>query len=801
MYIYPTILFGLLDVVKSYEKQYTSAVSMTLPPPSTERTLNIYLTLAQYPILSAKMRSRMRRELFARGVIDPQAFEAEVREKAIRSQALEGLHNPFTEEPSDIWELRMVRVRDYLTDFYFAYNLPFDLFEQIVRDVLNERGARDEYQISFNPELAPQSLLFEQAKGIEKLDPEERSKAGARLQEIKVVLIRTLISDQLAYVNIAKDWFTIADLKKIRDRKIGAGKIGGKSAGMLLAARVLVEAGDDEIRACLNMPESYFIGADLTYDFMSLNGMMHWADQKYKTEEQIRADYPILQKDMLTGQLPVDILDSLRNLLDTVAQQPLIVRSSSLLEDNFGTSFAGKYESHFCPNQGTPEENLRDLTQAIIRIYASVFNPDALLYRRAKGLQDYDERMAILIQVVQGERFGKYHLPEVAGVGFSHNLYRWSPQIRRDDGFLRLVWGLGTRAVDRVGNDYPRLVALSHPMLHPATSTKEIRHYSQQYVDLINIEANSFESLPIGDVLDARYPVLRYMVQVDQGGYLTPLRSMIVEGGMNQLVITFDELLRRTSLAPLMRKMLEILENSYRSPVDTEFTARIVDPMSPQPQVEVTLLQCRPQSHIKELEARLPQNLVSEDIIFSTPRMAPRGRIQEIRYVIFVTPEGYFKLPTQAARAMLRQSISSLNKALAGNCFICIGPGRWGTSNPDLGIHIGYGDIYNTRALIELTGEGIGSAPEASFGTHFFQDLVESEIFPLAIYLEDDGVIFKRDFFYETPNSLVDYIHEEIDLPDCLRLIAVSSYRSNHHLELVMDNEKDGRTVAYLVPD
>jgi hypothetical protein len=386
-------------------------------------------------------------------------------------------------------------------------------------------------------------------------------------------------------------------------------------------------------------------------------------------------------------------------------------------------------------------------------------------------------------------------------VGFSHNLYRWSPQIRREDGFLRLVWGLGTRAVDRVGNDYPRLVALSHPMLHPATSTKELRHYSQQYVDLINIETNSFESLPIGEVLDAHYPVLRYMVQVDQGGYLTPLRSTIVEGGMNQLVITYDELLRRTSLAPLMRKMLELLENSYRSPVDTEFTARIVDPMNPQPQVEVTLLQCRPQSHIKELEARLPQSLDAEDIVFSTPRMAPRGRITDIRYVIFVTPEGYFTLPTPAARAMLRQAISSLNKALAGKHFICIGPGRWGTSNPDLGIHIGYGDIYNTRALIELTGEGIGSAPEASFGTHFFQDLVESEIFPLAIYLEDDGVIFKRDFFYETPNSLSDYIDQVIDLPDCLRLIEVSSYRSNHHLELVMDNENDGRTVAYLVPD
>jgi hypothetical protein len=773
---------------------------MTLPQPSTERTLKIYLSLIQYPILSTRIRSRMRRELFARGVINPQTFEAEIRDKAIRSQALEGVHNPFTEEPSDLWELRLTRVRDYLTDFYFAYNLPYELFEQIVREVLSERGARDEWLISFNPELAPQSMLFDQALAIEKLPFEERVQAEARLQEIKVVLIRTLISDQLAYVNIAKDWFTFADLANIRDRKIGPGKIGGKSAGMLLAARILLEAGDDEIRGCLNIPESYFIGADLTYDFMSLNGLMHWADQKYKNEEQIRAEYPILQERFLAGHLPVDIIEALHSLLNQIGRQPIIVRSSSLLEDNFGTSFAGKYESHFCPNQGTLEENLRDLTRAMIRIYASIFNPDALLYRRAKGLQDYDERMAILLQVVQGERYGRYHFPHASGVAFSRNFYRWSPQIRREDGFIRLVWGLGTRAVDRVGNDYPRLVALSHPLLHPTSSTQEIRHYSQQYVDLINLEDNKFESPPVETVLDSHYPLLRYLVQIDQGGYLTPLRTSILEGGIQQLVLTFDGLLRRTPFAARMRTILQLLEKNYRSPVDTEFTVEIVNPTEPQPDVKITLLQCRPQSHIKEIDAHLPKNLPSEDIIFSTPRMAPRGRIPDIHYVLFVTPQGYFSLPTAAARSALAQEISRLNKILAGKRFICVGPGRWGTSNPDLGIHIGYGDIYNTRALVELAGKEIGSAPEASFGTHFFQDLVESEIFPLAIYLEDEGVVFNHAFFYETPNYISEIDAEGAKLSDCLRLIAVSSYRPDHHLELVMDNEDDGRSVAYLSP-
>jgi hypothetical protein len=790
---------------------------MATPPAASDPILRIYLALSQYPILGAHIRARMRRELFKRGVVTQQAFEAEARENAIRSQALEGLHDPFAEEPSEIWERRLQRVREHLTDFHFANNLPYTLFEEIVRDTLGERGADvDDVAISFNPELAPQGMLFDQAFAIEKMPPQERQRHEARLQEIKVVLIRTMISDQLAYVKIAKDWFTISDLNWIRSRKLGGGKIGGKAAGMLLAARILSESGDEDIRDHLKIPESYFFGADLTYTFMALNGLMHWGDQKYKLEEQICADYERIQEDFLAGEFPVDILERVRSLLKEVAGKPLIVRSSSLLEDNFGNSFAGKYESHFCPNQGSPEQNLVDFTRAIKRTYASMLNPDALLYRRARGLQDYDERMAILVQVVQGEQLGRYYLPHAAGVAFSRNDYRWSPQIRREDGFVRLVWGLGTRAVDRVGNDFPRLVALSHPLLHPESSAKMILRYSQQYVDLIDLEDNSLKTLPVREVLPQRHPLLRYLAEIDQGGYLVPLRYTLKDDLQERLVLTFDQLLRRTPMAPRMRRMLQTLEMHYGGPVDTEFTVEVLNPETVNPEVNIHLLQCRPQSHMKENEARLPQNLKEEDIIFSTTRMAPQGRLSNIQYVLFVTPEGYFSLPTSAERAELRLAISRLNAALKGQRFICVGPGRWGTSNPDLGIHIGYADIYNTLALVELAGAGIGAAPEASFGTHFFQDLLESNIYPLAIYLEDaptggaapagTGVLFNRSFFYDSPNQVRLFLPEDPLAGEggdscCLRLISVSSFRMGCHLELVMDDASQGRSVAYLEAD
>ena len=477
----------------------------------------------------------------------------------------------------------------------------------------------------------------------------------------------------------------------------------------------------------------------------------------------------------------------------------MIIRSSSLLEDNFGTSFAGKYDSLFCPNQGNLEQNLDKLTKAIAHIYASTLNPDALLYRRSKGLQDYDERMAILIQVVKGERTEQFYLPHAAGVAFSRNFYRWSPEIRSEDGFVRLVWGLGTRAVERVGNDYPRLVALSHPLLHPEVSSKAIRRYSQQFVDVIDLDQNSFQTFPIVKVLDPHYPALRYIAEIDQGSYLAPIRSLVMEDEIDKLVLTFDELLRRTPLADRLRTILQILETHYQSPVDTEFTVQITDPTAIQPEMEICILQCRPQSHLRYSQAHLPKDIPEEDIIFSTSRMVPKGRVDWINYVVYVRAEGYLALPTKSARSEVGRAISKLNTALADQVFICIGPGRWGTRNLDLGVYIGYSDIYNTRALIEVTGEETGLAPEPSFGTHFFQDLVEANIYPLAIDLEDEDVIFNRDFFCNTPNQLADFIPVDNQLSNCLRLIKVSSYRPGHCLSLVMDDE-DGQAVAFLVP-
>ena len=145
------------------------------------------------------------------------------------------------------------------------------------------------------------------------------------------------------------------------------------------------------------LPVSFYLGSDVFYNFMNYNDLIHWNDQKYKTDDEMRVDYPALRDDFQQGQFPAEIMESLEHVLQEAGDRPLIVRSSSLLEDNFGTSFAGKYESIFLPNQGSHDEKYSALTRAITTIYASVLNPDALMYRHIKELADYDERIGILI--------------------------------------------------------------------------------------------------------------------------------------------------------------------------------------------------------------------------------------------------------------------------------------------------------------------------------------------------------------------------------------------------------------------
>jgi len=764
------------------------------------KVLQLYLELSRYPILASTIRERMRSELYQRGIVSPIDLEQEAKSRAIESQEREGLRDPLAEESEGEWQRRLAHFRDNLTDFYFAHNLPHALFEALVRDVLARRAPGHDVLLTFNPELAPWALLFARGAEYEALPPEQQSRVKHHLREIVVVLTKGLISDQLGFVGIARDLFTVADLRAIRRRRIGRGKIGGKAAGMVLAYKILsLEESNQgaDLKSRVVIPESYFVGADVFYDFMSLNDLHYLNDQKYKTRDEIEAEYPHVCEAFTSGRFPEDTVAGLRDILDRVGHRPLIVRSSSLLEDNFGMSFAGKYASFFCPNQGAPEENLQDLLQAIKRIYGSVFSPDALFYRQQMGLQDYDERMAILLQEVQGDRHGDFFFPTLAGVAFGHNPFRWTAKIRREDGFLRLVWGLGTRAVERVAHDYPRMVALSHPSLRPEVGADEIRRYSQHLADVINLAENRFETRPVHDLLSMGFPSARLLASVDRGGYLQAPLSYDPSISPHDLVLTFDNLLTRTQFVPLMKALLQTLSARFGRHVDVEFTADIV-PGYPQPDFVIHLLQCRPQASRESAHAvQAPTTVAEADVLFAADRLVPHGRVQRIRYIVFVDPEAYACIPDETTRLQVARVVGRLNQKLPDKAFILMGPGRWGSSNLDLGVKVTYADIFNTAMLIEIGLSGGGTAPEASYGTHFFQDLVEAEIYPLALYPDQGETAFHWRFFRESPNALAELLPQSAHYADYVRLIDLPAVASGRLLEVIMDGE-NSQALGYL---
>jgi hypothetical protein len=769
---------------------------------SVTPTIDIYIRLAQFPVLADRIRARMRQELFRRGLISEEVFERQVREKAIESQRRERLYDPFGQEASQVWQKRKARVRDFQTDAYFAENLGAVVLDQIISEVLSHQPSPSpSVELTFNPEIAPWELLFRQGEIYEQLPAPEREKVQHHLEEIKVVLIKRMISDQLPYIGVAKKVFCIADLRYIYDRRIGSGKIGGKAAGLLLAWKILQRDpdGDEDVRSHVDIPASYFIATEVIYEFRLVNNLDHFMNQKYRSLAEIREEYPRIVEGHLAGKFPRAMVEAMRKILAEMGKSPIIVRSSSLLEDNFGYAFAGKYNSYFCPNQGSPADNLIDLLNAVRRVYASTLNPDAILYRQQHGLIDYDERMAVLVQKAMGDHNGRYYFPTLAGVGFSRNPFRWNNKISREDGFLRLVWGFGTRAVERVSNDYPRMIALSHPQLRPETTADAIRQYSQWFVDVIDLEDNSFKTLPVIDMLTPNYPYLRYIASIDKGDYIQEILSLNSLQKDEQLILTFNTLTKDRRFINLMRASMARLEKYYDRPVDIEFIVDI-EPKYPQTDYMLHIVQCRPLSQRAEDGAvQIPDDIPEASILFTANRLIPDGRADDVRYIVFVDPRRYYNIGDPVIKNELARAIGRLNKRLDKERFIIMGPGRWGSVNIDLGVHVTYADIFNTKVLIEMAVEHNGSMPELSYGTHFFQDLVESGIHSLALHLGPTGGRFDWSFIDQAPNALAELSPIDGRLSEYLKVIDLDALHGNRRLQVLMDGGRE-KAVGFLTP-
>ncbi len=659
---------------------------------------------------------------------------------------------------------------------------PFELAARYLPDEeISERLQRwlKEDEASFFGTVVgdPRSTMPEIAEAIRRYNDVLRGRSGlapSTLKSLRVSLIQRFLTEQLDYINVAKEVARITDFHDLLDRVIMTrgcyGKLGGKASGLLLAGWILDQPEARELGVGdIKTPRTWHIVSDVIMDFIRLNDLDDVMDQKYKDISQVRREYPNMIQLFKNSPFPPELVEGLARALDYFGDVPLIIRSSSLLEDRFGTAFSGKYKSLFVANCGTREERLLALQDAVSEVWASILGPDPIEYRRERGLQEFVEEMGILIQEVVGTRVGRWWLPAFAGVAFSLNEFRWSPRIRREDGLIRLVPGLGTRAVDRVGDDFPVLAVPGRKGLRAHASLQETLRYSPRRADVINLETARFETVDLDVLLKevgTDYPLIDRVFSVLREGHLQHVSRVMIDPADDDLVADMRGLLDGTDFVPRVQALLKTLEMYLQSPVDIEFAHDGKD---------FYLVQCRPQAMSGDTAPSvLPHDVRPEDVLFTANRFVSNGQVPDITHLVYVVPEAYAALPDSETMRSVGRVVGALNGLLRKRSFILIGPGRWGSRGDiKLGVSVTYADINNTAMLLEVARRRGDYVPDLSFGTHFFQDLVEAGIRYLPLYPDDPGVVFKEDFLMAAPNRLAELLPDHAALEHCVRVIDV----------------------------
>ena len=588
------------------------------------------------------------------------------------------------------------------------------------------------------------------------------------VESLTARLIKMLLSrdENDEVFRLCSEYFDLADMIAIGKRMVGTGLVGGKSVGMLLARKILARNAP-VLSERLEMHDSFYVGSDVFYSYLVLNDCW-WERHHLRSAEEFYERAEALRDKLRQGTFPESTVAQFREILEYFGQSPVIVRSSSLLEDAYGNSFSGKYDSVFCANQGDPERRLANFLEAVRTIYASTMSAEALSYRRHRGLLHRDEQMALLIQRVSGQFYNGSYFPHIGGVGYSFNPYVWNKKIDPAQGMLRLVFGLGTRAVDRHDDDYTRVVALDAPMLRPEGSSDEIRKYSQHIVNILDLKENAHVSRRFEDVASAA-PGLPIQMFASRDA---DLESRAREAGMTDVfpwVLTFKQLLTNTPFAQEIRDMMHIVADAYRHPVDIEFTVNFLNAE----EYRVNLLQCRPFHFADKLKhVQSPGHIPLNDVLLQTSGpLVGQSLATEIDRIVYIVPERYSALPTARRYdvAKLIGKITNHPDRLATT--VLIGPGRWGTSMPELGLPVTLSQIKNATALVEVARMHEGLTPDLSLGTHFFNDLVDLDIRYLGVAPERAGSILNTDLLESCPNKLAELLPESADQADLVRVI------------------------------
>ncbi len=611
------------------------------------------------------------------------------------------------------------------------------------------------------------------------------SREPSEVQMLRRRLLRMAVTRDERVLALAERYLDVADVLDIWHRMIGTGLIGGKAAGMLIARAILVRS-NPRWRELLEEHDSFFIGSDVFYSYLVRNGCW-WLRERQRNPASFLEGAEEARRRIQTGSFPPEVQRGFAEMLDYFGQSPIIVRSSSLLEDAFGNSFAGKYDSVFCVNQGSRDKRLEDFMSAVRTVYASTMSEKALRYRARRGMLDRDEQMSLLVQRVSGSLCGHLFSPDAAGVGLSFNPYVWNEEIDPEAGVARIVFGLGTRAVDRSDDDYTRVVALNAPQRRPEAGLDEVRRYSQRKVDVLDLAANQLVSMDFPDVA-AQRPDLPMHLFASRDEELVRMMAEAGRPAPFPWILTFEGLLAETSCIEDLRAMLKTLEEAYGCPVDTEFTLNFFEGS----RHRVNLVQCRPmQVSMSRSTEQAPASIPEERTI-----LAARGAVvgkslhERVDRLIFVSPAVYGRLPVgeRYAVARLIGRLMHLDTGQRVEKVLLMGPGRWGTTTPSLGVPVSYAEISKVAFLCEIVAMHEGLVPDVSLGTHFFNELIEAEILYLALFPGRPGHLLNEAFLARMPNRLADLLPDAAGRADVVRVIDAADLPPGEVMQIFADS-------------
>ena len=529
-----------------------------------------------------------------------------------------------------------------------------------------------------------------------------------------------------------------------RCTQIGTGSLGGKAGGLVFIKDLLAEQIDPgsfpDVE--INVPTMAVLATDCFDRFVTQNRL---AELPFEAMADRRIAHAFQKAD-----LPIELLGDLRALTVQV-KTPLAIRSSSLLEDALERPFAGVYATKMIPNnQSDPDTRFRRLIEAIKFVYASTYFREARNYIRTTGIKPAEEKMAVIIQEVVGQRRGDRFYPDISGVGRSYNFYAFGPA-RPEEGVVNLALGLGKTIVDggtawTFSPAYP-----TNPP--PFASVQELLKGTQTDFWAVNMGAppaydpvSETEYLVRANLADAEADdALRFLAST-----YNPERDRVVPGieSPGPRILNFAPLLGQEAfpLNELVKALLNAAEKTFKTKVEIEFAVTMQQQRGERLRVRLGFLQVRSMvvsDHVVDVSLKDlsdPRAVVASDMVMGN------GAADDIQDIVFVRPDRFSPMHTPA----IAEQLESINRELDGQQrpFLLIGFGRWGSSHPSLGIPVDWSQISGARAIVEATLPDMNV--ELSQGSHFFHNLSS---FRASYFMVQHGHGFgiNWDWLYQQP--------------------------------------------------